>query len=81
MRLDGPGGPYAVDIPAAGTSFNRFDTFDTAGRLIDPANNHVSITDLGNCAYILKLWAQLLLTTGDWAPSAEYDEVAFCKNA
>ena len=83
MRLDGPGGPYTVDIPAAGTSFNRFDTFDTAGTLVNPAPPpvHLSITDLGNCAYILKLWAQLLLTTGDSVPDAEYDEVAFCKNA
>lgn len=81
IRLDGPGGPYAVDAVVGGTPANRFDTFDTAGRLIDPASNHVSISDLPNCAYILKLWASLLLTTGDTVPSDRYDELAFCKNA
>ena len=68
--MDGPGGPYAFTLAAGGTPENRFGV----------ATNRFTLASLRDCAYIVKLSAPLLLTTGDSTPGALTDEVAICKN-
>lgn len=70
IRMIGPGGPYTFTPGGGGTPVNRFDT----------ATNDFAITDLPDCAYIVKLSVWLLLTSGDSTPDPLTDEVAFCKN-
>jgi hypothetical protein len=71
MSMDGPGGPYAFTLPPAPVPGK--DHFGIA------APNGFSITDLPNCAYIVDLWVQLLLTNGDVAHPGLHDRIAFCK--
>jgi len=68
--MEGPGGPYSFTPGAGGTADNRFGT----------ATNGFDIVDLQDCAYIVKLSVNVLLTTGDSNPPPIWDEVAFCKN-
>jgi hypothetical protein len=71
IHMDGPGGPYGAtptDDPAA-TPQNRFGT----------ASVGVNVANLDKCAYIVKMRATILLTTGDSVPDDIWDEVAFCK--
>jgi len=70
IGMIGPGGPYTFTPGPGGTSVNRFGT----------ATNDFNIADLPDCAYIVKLSVNLLLTTGDSSPDPIWDEVAFCKN-
>ncbi len=71
LSMIGPGGPYSFTPGAGGTPENRFGT----------AINNFVMTDLADCAYIVKLQANLLLTTGDSNPLPIWDEVAFCKHS
>jgi hypothetical protein len=71
ISMSGPGGPYTFTPGAGGTAVNRFGI----------AVNNFNIADLPDCAYIVKLAVNLLLTTGDSIPDPVWDEVAFCKNA
>jgi hypothetical protein len=71
IGMEGPGGPYTFTPSSGGTPDNRFGT----------ATNGFNIVDLPDCAYIVKLAANLLLTTGDAIPDPIRDEVAFCKNS
>jgi hypothetical protein len=71
IKMDGPGGPYTFTPGGGGPPENRFGT----------ATNDFNIADLPDCAYIVKLSANLLLTSGDAIPDPIVDEVAFCKNS
>ena len=71
IGMTGPGGPYTFTPGGGGTAVNRFGT----------ATNDFNIADLEDCAYIVDLAVNLLLTTGDSTPDAIRDQVAFCKNA
>ena len=71
ISMTGPGGPYTFTPAVGGTPENRFGT----------ATNDFNIADLPDCAYIVKLSANLLLTNGDGIPNPVEDEIAFCKNA
>ena len=71
IGMTGPGGPYTFTPGGGGTAVNRFGT----------ATNDFNIADLEDCAYIVELTVNLLLTTGDSNPSHLLDQVAFCKNA
>jgi len=71
VSMSGPGGPYAFTLPAAGTPGDRFGTAAPSGW---------TVAALPSCAYIVRLYVQLLLTTGDSAPNPLYDDIAFCKS-
>jgi len=69
LVMTGPGGPYAFTLPAA-----------VPGERIGAAvASGWSITALADCAYIITLGAQVLLTTGDSIPDTVWDQIAFCK--
>lgn len=70
IGMIGPGGPYTFNPVLGGTTDNRFGT----------ATNNFNIADLEDCAYIVRLSVNILLTTGDSSPDPIGDEVAFCKN-
>ena len=71
ISMTGPGGPYTFTPGPGGTPENRFGT----------ATNGFNVADLPDCAYIVKLSVDVLLTTGDSTPLPVGDEVAFCKNS
>jgi hypothetical protein len=71
LWMTGPGGPYSftmTDGPGA-TPGNRFGS----------ATPTVNVAPLPQCAYLVKLRVDVLLTTGDVHPDPVWDEVAFCK--
>ena len=72
ITMDGPGGPYGRRSPT--TRPRRTNRFGTAS-VVAPVN----IANLDKCAYLVKMSATLLLTTGDHVPDPIWDEVAFCK--
>ena len=49
--------------------------------MLGTATNGFNIADLPDCAYIVRLPVNVLLTTGDSNPPPIIDELAFCKNA
>lgn len=69
ISMTGPGGPYGFTLPAA-----------VAGQRFGSATPIFNVGNLQNCAYIVTLEVQLLLTTGDSIPSDLYDQMAFCKH-
>ena len=71
ITMDGPGGPYPTTLSddASATATNRFGT----------ASVGVNVANLDKCAYLVKMSATILLTTGDSRPDSIWDEVAFCK--
>lgn len=69
LEMTGPGGPYAFTLPAA-VPGERFGTAVASGW---------NIATLADCAYIITLGAQVLLTTGDSAPNNVWDQIGFCK--
>jgi hypothetical protein len=74
LTITGPGVPPApqftfVDDGAA-TPSNKFGH----------ATPNFSVAALAKCAYLVKLSAEMLLTTGDATPLPLLDEVAFCKS-
>jgi hypothetical protein len=71
VTMTGPGGTRSFTL-AAGAADNRFGTATPSG---------FTVASLPNCAYIVHLEVDLLLTTGDGYPATVRDEVAFCKNA
>lgn len=72
VEMTGPGGPYAFTMPVPPNPVDRFGTATPDGWVFGP---------LEDCAYIVTLSVNLLLTTGDSNPSTLYDQVAFCKHA
>ncbi|HEV7645849.1 MAG TPA: hypothetical protein VGO50_18055 [Pyrinomonadaceae bacterium] len=70
ISMDGPGGPYSFTLPAPASPGE--DHFGTAV-------NGFTVGDLQKCAYIVKLYVEILLTTGDWNHSGLYDQIPFCK--
>jgi hypothetical protein len=70
LVMTGPGGPYGFTLPAA-VPGERFGAAVPSGGW--------SIGALPDCAYIITLGAQLLLTTGDDIPDTVWDQIAFCK--
>lgn len=71
LTMTGPGGPYGFtlsDGPGA-TPGNRFGS----------ATPTTNVASLPQCAFIVKLRVDLLLTSGDTVPDPIWDEVAFCK--
>jgi hypothetical protein len=72
VRMDGPGGPYAFDIPAiARVAQNWHGTADPSGW---------TFASLKPCAYLVTLSVNVLLTDGDNVPDPVYDQIAFCKS-
>lgn len=71
ITMDGPGGPYpaALTDDAAATATDKFGT----------ASVGVNVANLDKCAYLVKMSATILLTTGETVPTDVLDEVAFCK--
>lgn len=69
VHMDGPGGPYAFTLPAAGTG----EWFGIA------TPNGWTVATLTPCAYLITLQVNLLLTDGDNYPDPVYDQIAFCK--
>ena len=69
LVMTGPGGPYAFTLPAA-VPGERFGTAIASGW---------NIATLPDCAYIITLGAQVLLTTGDSIPNNVWDQIGFCK--
>jgi hypothetical protein len=69
LVMTGPGGPYAFTLPAA-VAGERFGTAVASGW---------NIAALPDCAYIITLGAELLLTTGDSIPNNVWDQIGFCK--
>jgi hypothetical protein len=69
LGMNGPGGPYAFTLPAA-VPGERFGTAAPLGW---------TFASLADCAYIVTLSAQLLLTTGDSSPLPIQDQIGFCK--
>jgi hypothetical protein len=69
LVMTGPGGPYGFTLPVA-VPGERFGTAVPSGW---------SIAALPDCAYIITLGAQLLLTTGDDVPDPVWDQIGFCK--
>jgi hypothetical protein len=76
IRMEGPGGPYSFDVPAATSPGDRFGTTST---FRDTDGNVVAVGDLAPCAYIVSIAVQILLTTGDSVPDNLDDRIAFCK--
>lgn len=70
LVMTGPGGPYGFTLPTA-VPGERFGTAVPSGGW--------SIASLLDCAYIITLGAQLLLTTGDDVPDTVWDQIGFCK--
>lgn len=69
LAMTGPGGPYAFTLPAA-----------VAGERFGPAApSGWTVAALADCAYIVTLSSQLLLTTGDASPLPLQDQIGFCK--
>ncbi len=68
IDMAGPGGPYSFTLPAA-----------VAGERFGTATPNFNVAALPACAYLVTLSVELLLTTGDSAPSPLYDQIAFCK--
>ncbi|MFC3148511.1 hypothetical protein [Piscinibacterium candidicorallinum] len=69
VSMQGPGGPYAFTLPAAGPN----------ERVGACAPSGFTVAGLADCAYIIDLSAELLLTTGDSAPLPVTDRIGFCK--
>jgi hypothetical protein len=71
LVMIGPGGPYSFTFVDDGgaTPQNRFGH----------ATPNFNVAALADCAYLVKLNVQLLLTTGDAVPDLLLDEIAFCK--
>lgn len=70
LSMDGPGGPYAFTLPPR-----------VAGEHYGAAVNTFAFSTLPDCAYIIDLSAQLLLTTGDSVPDLVRDRIGFCKRS
>lgn len=69
LTMSGPGGPYAFTLPPA-VPGERFGVAAASGW---------TLASLPDCAYIITLGAQLLLTTGDSVPDPLWDQIGFCK--
>ena len=70
LSMSGPGGPYAFTLPPR-----------SAGEHFGAATNSFTFSALADCAYIIDLSAQLLLTTGDSVPDLVRDRIGFCKRS
>ncbi|HSI59326.1 MAG TPA: hypothetical protein VLA16_17320 [Ideonella sp.] len=75
LSMNGPGGPYGFDLPAAVPG----ERFGMAVNGVAPPVGGWTVAGLPDCAYIITLSAQLLLTTGDSSPLPIQDQIAFCK--
>lgn len=71
ISMVGGGGSYGFTLPVPANPVDQFGTALPSGW---------TLGDLANCAYIVTLSAQLLLTTGDSHPDNVYDQIAFCKH-
>ena len=76
LSMKGPTGTLPFTLPAP---LNSVDRFGQASNGSPPGS--WLYTDLPDCAYIVTLSAQLLLTTGDSVPDPVWDQLAFCKKA
>lgn len=75
LSMNGPGGPYGFGLPAAVPG----ERFGAAVNGVAPPAGGWTLAGLADCAYVITLSAELLLTTGDSAPLPLQDQVAFCK--
>lgn len=76
VSMNGPGGPYGFGMPVPVTPGDHF------GQAINgaaPPAGGWTFAALPDCAYIVTLSANLLLTTGDSSPLPVIDQIAFCK--
>lgn len=76
VSMNGPGGPYGFGMPAIPTPG---DWFGQAINGVAPPAGGWTFATLPDCAYIVTLSVQLLLTTGDSVPLPVHDQIAFCK--
>ncbi len=76
VSMNGPGGPYGFGMPVPA---DPTDQFGQAINGAPPPAGGWTFNALDDCAYIVKLTAHLLLTTGDSSPLPVQDEIAFCK--
>jgi hypothetical protein len=76
VSMNGPGGPYGFGIPVP---LNPADQFGQAINGAPPPGGGWTFNALPDCAYIVTLSANLLLTTGDSSPLPVHDQIAFCK--
>ena len=76
LSMKGPTGTLPFTLPAPLDPVDRFGQASNGS----PPGSWV-YTDLPDCAYIVTLSAQLLLTTGDSVPDPVWDQLAFCKKA
>jgi hypothetical protein len=76
VTMTGPGGPYGFTLPPAAVG----ERFGTALPIAPPPSPPGwTFAGLVDCAYIVTLAADLLLTTGDSIPNTIYDQIGFCK--
>ncbi|HJV72453.1 hypothetical protein [Ideonella sp.] len=76
VSMNGPGGPYGFGMPAIPTPG---DWFGQAINGAPPPAGGWTFAALPDCAYIVTLSVQVLLTTGDSVPLPVQDQIAFCK--
>jgi hypothetical protein len=79
--LEGPGGPYEFDLNPAAAENPGENWFGTATPRMSgsPPVPEWSFDDLLPCAYLLHIYVDVLLTTGDGTPGTIDDYIAFCK--
>jgi hypothetical protein len=70
VSMQGPGGPYGFAPPATGAT--------EAVGAATPVGGW-TVAGLADCAYIIDLSAQILLTNGDAVPDPVHDRIGFCK--
>jgi hypothetical protein len=73
ITLTGPGGPYAFSLPVIPETGDWYGAAAPSGGW--------TLGSLQDCAYIVTLSVNVLLTNGDSAPSPLYDQIAFCKTS
>jgi hypothetical protein len=76
VSMNGPGGPYGFGMPVP---VDPTDQFGQAINGAPPPAGGWTFNTLPDCAYIVTLSANLLLTTGDASPLPVQDQLAFCK--
>ena len=72
ISLTGPGGPYPFSLPLIPETGDWYGTATPSGW---------TLARLQNCAYLVTLSVNLLLTNGDSVPSPLIDQIAFCKTS
>jgi hypothetical protein len=75
ISLEGPGGPYPFALSPTAPEDPGENWYGTA------SPSGWTFASLPPCAYLLDMYATVLLTTGDADPLPLHDYIAFCKGA